>query len=218
MAGLQSIQTPGNRYMTPNSGETGEHGENYGDLLTKLSAMFTELYGRTGGSSGLAASGLIAQQLPLTDAMTAAGVFLTASAGAGVFGVSLTPGTSVALASEAASANTKTDTAVFEYVLPGNYIAGQNVTVTVNTNSAGAGTPTTQTVQAKAFKVADDGTQGADLIGASAATITSSKAAYTFTIPGTGLVAGTHLMIEVIAVIANASSSNTINVNSVKVS
>lgn len=202
----------------PNLGLGSEFGDNWNSFVAKVNAMMTELYGRTGGNASLAASGLVAQQIPLTKAMTTAGVDLTATPGSGAFGISMTAGTSVALTGESTSASSVTDAALFEFVLPQGYVAGANVTLTINAKQAGAGTVTTKTLNANAYLVAKDGTMGSDLIGVTAKAITTSAADYTFTIPGTGLVAGSHLLLNLTTVIATSAGAANSQVNSVRLS
>lgn len=202
----------------PNSGLSVEKGDNWNAFIDKANAMLAELYDRTGGQASAGVSGLIPQHLPVTDAKAATGVGLAAAPAAGVFGLSVTPGTSARLTGETATAGTVTDNALFELVLPANYVAGKDITVTVDAQSAGAGTITTETVDLKAYLVADNGSMGADLIAAAAKAITQVATGYAFTIPGAGLVPGDHLMLELTAVITTSAGSANSQINSVKVS
>lgn len=202
----------------PNMGLGTDQGDSFDTLVSKINAMMSELYGRTGGSSSLGASGLVPSQLPLTDATTTAGVFLTATPGSGAFGISETAGTSIALTGESTSASSKTDAFLIDYVLPANYIAGQNITFTVNCQQAGAGTVTVETVNANAYLVANAGTMGSDLINVSAKTITASAADYAFTIAGAGLVPGSHLVLKVTTVITTSAGAANSQINSIRTS
>lgn len=223
MAGaLQTLNYDQNDLQAgPNLTLAAERGDTFANHCIALNKMLGELYNRTGGSAAasLSAAGLPSTglQLPLTDAMTAAGVFLTATPGSGNFGVSMTAGTSVALTGESTSASSKTDTALLDLVLPPTYVAGQNLTVDVNCQSAGAGTITVETVNLNAYLVANAGTMGADLIGVSAQTITNAAADYAFTITGTGLVPGSHLLLKLVTVITTSAGAANSQINSLRV-
>jgi hypothetical protein len=200
----------------PNTGLGTDFGDLWDAVVTKINSNVTELYGRTGGIASLAASGLVTQQIPLTDVMTAAGIFVTASPTATAFGISLTAGTSVGLTGNSTSASSVTSTGLFEFVLPATYIAGQNINMTVNCQQQGAGTVTVKTVACAAYLNANAGTQGATLIATSAATITSSAADYVFVITGTTLVPGSHLTLSVVTVITTSAGAANSLINSVR--
>lgn len=163
------------------------------------------------------ASGLPGTTLPLTNFKTGAGIGMTASAGAGVFGVAITAGTSEDLIGEAALSNTKTDTAAFEYVLPPSYVAGQNITVTVNCNyNLGSGTIGTHTLTGNAYLTTSAGVQGSSLIATAAQTVPSAAGTVNFTITGTSLVPGSRLWITLAMAIQDTGGSNiTGQINSV---
>ena len=77
-------------------------------------------------ANGLPTSG---QYLALTDAKESTGIPLPASATSGIFGISMTAGTSESLVSEVANGSTVTDTALFEFSLPQSYVPGTNFTI-----------------------------------------------------------------------------------------
>ncbi len=145
------------------------------------------------------------------------GSALAASASAGKFGQSITLGTSANVVGEAAQSNTKTDDLLVAYVLPKTYIAGANITVTVNAKVAGSGTPGTATLAVKAYRTANDGTQGSN-IGPSAQNLTTTATDYAFTITGTTLNPGDRVILELETVIQETGGSSSISsqINSVR--
>jgi hypothetical protein len=161
-------------------------------------------------------AGLAPTPLRFIDFKNTDGTTLSATASAGKFGLAITAGTSEVLNGEAATGNTKTDAAAYEFVLPANYHAGSNLTLTIYAKYSGSGTAGTKTVAAAAYLTAVDGTQGSTLIATSAQTATTSNAAYAFTVTGTTLVPGSRLLITVTSVMqeTGGSSSLTLAVNS----
>lgn len=166
------------------------------------------------------ANGLAATALPLITGKNSDGSTLAASASSGKFGIASTLGTSLNLAGEAAQNNTKTDTVMFEHMLPANYVAGQDITLTVNAKIAGTGTPGTKTLTGHAYKVDNAGAAGSDLIATSAPNMTTSNADYTFTITGTTLNPGDRLTISLVAALQETGNSASVNaqINSVRLS
>jgi len=165
------------------------------------------------------ANGLLGSTpIKLADFKNADGSALAAAAAAGKFGQSITLGTSAFLVSESANNNTKTDDAIFEYVLPAWYKAGQNITVTTNCSITGAGTLSTKTVQVKAYRAANDGTEGANL-GPAAQAMTAAGADVAHTITGTTLNPGDKVTFELETVLTETASSGMVaNINSVRIS
>lgn len=165
------------------------------------------------------ATGLTPTPLPLLGFHNTDGSALSAAAAAGKFGFAITLGTSFALTGEAATGATKTDDALAEFVLPPWYIAGQNLTATVNAALTGTGTAGTKTVQVKAYRTANAGTQGANLGGAAQA-ITAAGADVAFTITGATLNPGDRILFEVETVLQETGgvSSLTALINSLRVS
>ena len=164
------------------------------------------------------ANGLTATPLRFSEFKNTDGSALAASAASGKFGQSITLGTSQFMVSEAANNNTKTDDAICEYVLPPNYVAGQNITVTVNASITGSGTLSTKTANIKAYLNANNGTQGSNL-GPGASAITAAGADIAFVIAGSGLAPGNKLTFELETVLTETASSNMVaNINSVRVS
>lgn len=174
-----------------------------------------------GSSNNDTATGLPSStiNIPILGARNTDGSVLAASAASGKFGVSITLGTSEALVGEAAQGNTKTDNALYEFRLPDNFVAGASPTVTINASYSGSGTAGTKTVAAAAYRKANAGTQGSNLVSASASTITTSAADYTFAVAGSTLNPGDVLVIEVTTVMQETGGSATLTaqVNSVRV-
>lgn len=158
-------------------------------------------------------------RLALSSARNSDGSALAAAASAGKFGQSITLGTSQQLVTEAANSNTKTDVALFEFQLPLAYIAGSNLTVTCNCDyNLGSGTIGTHTLTAAAYKNADAGTQGANLIATSAQSVPAAPGDVQFTITGTTLNPGDRVTLSLTMVIQDTGGSNiTGNINSVRV-
>lgn len=170
------------------------------------------------GTSGLAGR---VERLPLMLGRTGTGLTMTASAGAGVFGISNTTATSRQLSGEAANNNTKTDKVLWEYQVPSSYVAGQNLTITVNSNlTLNSGTNGASTILANAYLLADAGTSGATLVATAAASPTTTKTDYAFVVTGTTVTPGATLLIEVIGVTIESAAGGGIvqTLNSVRIS
>jgi hypothetical protein len=166
------------------------------------------------------ANGLYATALPLLHARNSDGSVLAAAAAAGKFGVTVTLATATYLVSQAANSTTVSPIALFDVVLPRNYVAGQNITVTVNTQYVlGGGTIGTHTINANAYRTASNGTQGADMINVSAGSVGAAAADVTFTIVGTSLNPGDRVILQLAMVIQDtAGSAITGQINSVRLS
>lgn len=165
----------------------------------------------------LASNGMGPTQLKLLDGKNADGTGLSATPAAGNFTPSVTFGTSEALVGEDANNNTKTDTVWYEYVLPPNYISGEDITVRVHALYTTAGTVGTHTLAVLAHASSANGAQGANLVATSAATLTTSDAAYDFVITGTSLGAGLHIVIGIRTAIQETAAGGAIysSINSV---
>jgi hypothetical protein len=165
------------------------------------------------------ANGLAEISLPFTGFRNTDGSALAAAASAGKFGFAITLATSFALTGEAANNNTKTDDAIFDFVLPPWYVAGSNLTVTVNAKLTGSGTPGTKTAQIFAYRTAKAGTQGADIGPGTTAAITAAGADITFAVAGATLSPGDRIVFKLEVVLQETASTNlTALVNSVRVS
>jgi hypothetical protein len=153
----------------------------------------------------------------LTDVKSASGVPVTATAGSGVPAISRTAGTSLYIAGETTSASAVTDTALFELVLPDTYVAGSNIPVTVNASVSGAGTLTaaSTTMTLNAYTEVN-GVETALTVSA-AQQIVAAGSNMTFTITGTGLTPGAHIVLTCVMLVTSSSGSNTGHINSVAV-
>lgn len=190
-----------------------------GDILPFLNAGYRQASAVL-ASQAIGANGLTATPLRLLEARAPTGAALAASASAGVLGYAVTLGTSFALVSEAANNSTKADSAIFEFVLPPTYVAGQNVTVTANASiTIGSGTLTTKTLGVTAYRTDKAGAQGGNICSTSPAALSSNAATdYAFTIAGATLNPGDRLVIQPTLTITETSSHNvTANVNSVRI-
>ena len=105
----------------------------------------------------------------------------------------------VILKGDVANSNTKTGTLCFEFPLPPEYVADADIKLAVHAkfdDSSGV-TVGTKTLDAQAYKMADDGSSGSDLATSGAQTLTNSFADYAFPITDTGLDAGDKLLVYV---------------------
>jgi hypothetical protein len=215
--------TPGQTYITrSNNAYTADVNGNVAVVLAGRDVLDLEGWGAQVNDSTLtpSANGLYAAPLTLLHARNSDGSVLAAAAAAGKFGVSITLGTSSFLITEAANSSTKTDTALFDTVLPRSYIAGQNVTITANVNYLlGSGTIGTHTVTFHAYRVAKDGTQAADMVATAAASVPAAAADVTAVITGTTLLPGDRVLITAVMVIQDTGASNiTGQLNSLRLS
>ena len=151
----------------------------------------------------------VTNPLRLIEAKNAVGTTIVSTgAASGNFTMTLTAGTSETLAGEAAQGNTKTDTALFELVLPTTYRGGNNLTVTFHASYACTGTAGTKTLAAHVYPVAATGASSADLVTTSAQTITTSDAAYSFTATGTSLLPGQRILVTGVAAMQETGGSS----------
>ncbi len=134
--------------------------------------------------------------------------------------MTVTLATATYLVSQAANSTTVSPIALFDIVLPRNYVAGQNITVTVNSQYVlGGGTIGTHTINANAYRTASNGTQGADMINVSAGSVGAAAADLSFTIVGTSLNPGDRVILQLAMVIQDtAGSAITGQINSVRLS
>lgn len=171
--------------------------------------------------TGNAADGISPMSLRLLGGRKPDGTVMTGSAGAGVFGVTSTAGTSLFLVGEAAQTNTKTDVAIFEAPVPEGYYPGKDLTLTVNSHYTGGGTVGTKTVGVNAYEIATDGSQGSDICATTtAATMTTAAADAAFTITGAGLVAGDKILFKVTMTLQETGGASAVTgrLNSIRLS
>lgn len=150
-------------------------------------------------------------RVPLINLKNSAGTtLLSTSPGSTDFTINSTPGTSENLTGHAAQNNTKTDNAIFEFILGNGYIAGANITLTVFGKYAlSSGTTITASLTATAYKMADDGTAGSNLIATAAATPTTTAADMAFVITGTNLSPGDRILVKLASSVQEAGNTGT---------
>lgn len=197
------ITAGGTAYTTGATGSVGSVGG--GSDLISLTGQ-----GCVTNPTTQTANGIGARALPLTLFKLVTGTTLPAAATTNVFGYSITLGTSDYLIGEAAQGNTKTDTAIYDLIIPETYVAGQNLIITVNANLTGTGTNNASTVAVLAYLNNNDGTQGANISATSATAITAGGADVPFTITGTTLTAGAKLTLKLTTATIESGNSNTI--------
>lgn len=173
--------------------------------------------GITGVAATFVASGAASptRHLGITNAKSDAGVPLTATATAGAMGITRTAGTSLQLNGEATSASAVTDKAMWEFNLPDSYVAGANIPVLVNCATTGSGTLTgaSTTITVNAYTEVN-GVETALTVSA-AQQFNATQGTLTFTITGTGLVAGTAIALEIVMLVTSSLGANTGHVYSV---
>lgn len=158
-------------------------------------------------SDGLNANGTV---LPLDTGFNSDGTPLAAAPASTKVGLSLTLGTSVALTSETANNNTKTDVVAFRYVLPPSYNQGAPLQLRVNCQTTlGAGTVTTNTLAVAAYSTLA-GAQTALTVTTASQTIPTAAAAtltYNFT-PAASLTTGSVLYFKLTITLTETAASN----------
>jgi hypothetical protein len=172
---------------------------------------------------GLIASGgnglSVASRIPIFYGRNSTATVIDATGGAGKFSL-VASGNGWILQSETANNNTKTDVVLYEFVIPEQYIAAQNLTLSVNCTLAGPGTSGASTLAANIYKYADAGTVGADIgPGGTVTFINTSDATKTFAITGATLSPGDRVLVKLTAVVVESASSNLNgNITSVRIS
>lgn len=166
------------------------------------------------------AAGGINLYLGLSDAKSALGVPLTAAAGtpSGAVGIARTAGTSLDLVGEATSASTKTNVGFWEFNLPGDYVAGDDLALTVNCSISGSGTLTAAScVLTPSMYTEVEGVETALTISAGQQ-IVAAGGDLTFTVTGDDLNPGDHLGLQLSMAIVSSSGANTGHIRSVAIS
>lgn len=149
-------------------------------------------------------------KIPLVSGRSNTGLVLDATGGAGLFSVSTTPGTSHVLLGEAAQNNTKTDYLLYEFTLPADYTAGQNVLVTVNAqHTESGGTSLTNTLDCEAWLMTAAGAAGADICATAATAIAGTAGNIVFTLTGTTLNPGDRLTLRLTSVATEGGDAGT---------
>ena len=107
------------------------------------------------------------------------------------------------LKGEEALSETEITTLCFEFALPPEYIANEDVKINVQAkyDDSSGGTVGAKTIDCEVYELGDDGTGGSDLCTTAAQTLTTSFADYSFTVTDTALTAGDRLIVYVQTVI-----------------
>lgn len=161
--------------------------------------------------------GSIARYLPLIDGRSDVGLVMTGSAGTptGALGIARTAGTSLDLVGEATSSSAKTNKVIWEFDLPATYVPGANVPVIVNANYTGSGTVTAVSTTMTAQLYTETNGVEAAVTTSAAQQITGTAANYTFSVTGTNLVPGQHVMLELVMLVTTSAGAATGQINSV---
>ena len=96
------------------------------------------------------------------------------------------------LEGEDANGTTKTETVVFDFAIPPEYIDADTIkiNVTCRYSDSGAGTLTTKTIDCEVYEIAEDGTASADLCTTTAQNVTTTMTQYEFDITTTNVASG----------------------------
>jgi len=153
--------------------------------------------------------------LMLTRALSIAGIALTATPGAGAFGITRTDGTSLVLTGEATSgAANKTDQAIWEVNLSDSYVAGRDIALTVNCNTVGTVITAASTTLTPTAYSQSDGVETALTVSA-AQQIPATATDLIFTITGTGLTPGMSIVVVLTMLVTTSSGAAHGVINSV---
>jgi hypothetical protein len=121
-----------------------------------------------------------------------------------------------ALMGNSPNSTTETDTSVFQWVLPPEYVDGETVTVRINAKYTADGD--TKTLDLLAYEAAADGSVGSDICDTSAVTLTGSSTNHDFTITPTSLAAGDMLSFEIVTVFQDSDGAvGEAQINSIQV-
>jgi hypothetical protein len=129
------------------------------------------------------------------------GTVLDATGGTGMFSVDAGGwgDGGLTLLGEAVQNTTKTDTLCFEFALPVEYVADEDVRVNVHAHydDSGGGTSPTCTIDVEAYELTDAGAAGSDLCTTDAQDLTTSFADKTFVLTDADLQPGDRLLVLV---------------------
>jgi hypothetical protein len=149
------------------------------------------------------------------DARTDAGLSLTGTAGSGAMAVARTVGTSFHIVGETTSASTVTDKVIWELDLPDTYAAGAPIPVSVESQITGAGTIVAAScTQALAAFSEVNGVEAALTVTGGTQQMVAAGGALAWSVAGTGLTPGSHIVLEITQVVDSSSGSNTGQINS----
>ena len=169
-----------------------------------------------GGALSISAVDPSQRFLLFKDARTDAGLILTGTASGGAMAVARTAGTSYHIVGETTSTSAVTDKAIWELDLPDTYTAGTAIPVSVEAQITGSGTITAAScTQAVAAYSEVNGVEAALTVTGGTQQMVAAGGTLTWSIAGTGLVPGSHIVIELTQVVTSASGANTGQVNAV---
>lgn len=188
-----------------------------GTIYTTATMNNGVIVGGTAGTFVPVGAASPVRYLNLTDVKTASGVPIATSAATGVFGISRADSSFMYLVGEAASGVAATDVGLWETVLPDTYVAGANVPVVVNTSIAGTGTFTAASTTVRVDAYTEVNGVETPLTVSAAQQFTAANTNLTFTITGTGLTPGAHIVIEVTMTLTDVTGPLTGHVNSVSI-
>jgi hypothetical protein len=153
----------------------------------------------THARTDLTAETSVRYQTSLMCCRNANGSVITPSGGTGNFAIwnDGWGGGYLCLVGNQAKGATKTDTMSFEFPLPPEYVAGDDVKLVAAAAFSVGGTPGTCTIDAEVYEVADDTTTGSDLCQTAAQNLTTSVADYTFVVNASNLAPGDRLLVFV---------------------
>ncbi|MDD5543889.1 MAG: hypothetical protein PHX83_12015 [Acidobacteriia bacterium] len=91
-----------------------------------------------------------------------------------------------------AHGTTKTETVCFAFRVPECYVAAETITlsVTARYSDTGTGTMSAKSIDCECYEIAEAGTAGSDICATAAQTLTTSMAAFSFTITASGVSPG----------------------------
>lgn len=157
------------------------------------------------GCTPIAATGK-ASIIDLFSLKNSDGSALAAAAAAGKFGYTITAGSVFLLIGEVATSNTKTDIAIVDFKLPDSYVKGNNLVVGINCAEVG-GASTAQTMLLNAYRLNEDGTEGADICATAVQNLpTTTPAILNYTITGATLSPGDIVQLKLTAVVTEAAA------------
>ena len=185
--------------------------------VVRQSGQQGQIQGVASAFVSTAAGGGLVRYLPLTDGKSDLGVPMTAAAGtpSGTPAITRVAGTSMVLTGEATSgAAAKTDKVIFEFDLPSTYVAGANIPVVVNCNYSGTVVTTASTTMTPQLYTETNGVEAAVTTSA-VQLIPATAGNLTFTVTGTSLVPGQHVVLELVMLVTSASGAVTGQINGV---
>ena len=159
--------------------------------------------------SDLTEDALAVYGIPINRLMAADGVALAIAETAGDHYLSLSANV-ITLLGEIANNNTKTDVSYFQFILPSEYVAAEDVRIRVKHQATGAGTlGATKTIDVEAYEQTGNGAVGSDLVTTAAQTVTKSVwATSDFVVTATNLVAGDILIVKLTTAIQETAIAN----------